>query len=101
MKLITKEIEKKLPPLGSTGSKKPENVPIIVKFFNPVGSGTFYITEFDGIDTLFGYTTGLGFDELGYISLKELQSIRGKFGLGIERDRNYSNHTLAEVMSKN
>jgi hypothetical protein len=98
MKLITKEIEKKLPPLGSTGSKKPENVPIIVKFFNPSGAGTWWITE-GNLQTgeLFGYAK-IQEGELGYISLQELQSFRGRMGLGIERDMHYGNHTLKEVM---
>ena len=97
MKLFTKEILAKLPPIGSTSEKKPEDVPIIVKLFNPSGAGTWWITEGD-IENgeLFGYAK-IQEGELGYISLKELQEFRGRFGLGIERDRHYGNHTLKEV----
>lgn len=33
MKLLTQEIIKSLPPIGSTDGKDPSDVPIIVKFF--------------------------------------------------------------------
>ena len=99
MKLFTKEVLRKLPPLYSTQDKKPEDIPIIVKFFS--GPATFYITE-GSIEEgrLFGYVTGLGTDELGYISIQELTSFRGRFGLGFERDMYYGKHTLKEVMNK-
>jgi hypothetical protein len=46
MKLITKEIEKELlkNPIYSHDGEL-ENAKIIVKYFNPVGSGTWLITE--------------------------------------------------------
>ena len=37
--------------------------------------------------------------ELGYVSLKELESIRGGLGLPVERDLYYSG-TLADVLSQ-
>jgi len=101
MKLITKEILKKLPKLYATDSMAKDKIRIYLKFFNPCGSGTWYITEFDGIDTMFGYVTGLGHDELGYISLKELSNIKLKFGLKIERDMWWDDKkTLANVMER-
>jgi hypothetical protein len=90
MKLVTKEIERKLPKLYSQ-----EHTPdplCVVKFFNPTGSGTWYAIEGEkhadaGGDYLFfGWVSGLGEDELGYFNLPELAAFRGRFGLGIERD---------------
>jgi hypothetical protein len=75
-----------LPPLYSQDGKGME-ANAHVKFF--LGSWTWYATEFDGEDTFFGYVeSGLGLicDELGYFSLSELQSVRGQFGLPVERD---------------
>jgi len=40
------------------------------------------------------------FPELGYFSLSELQSVKGPLGLGIERDKFFGKHTLAEVTEK-
>ena len=60
----------------------------VVKFFNPVGTGTWLITEMepDG-DTLFGLADlGFGCPELGSFSLSEMTSVRLPFGMGIERD---------------
>ena len=64
-----------------------DHVPV-VKFFNPIGAGTWLITEVepDG-DTLFGLADlGFGCPELGSFSLSELTSVRLPFGMGIERD---------------
>jgi len=65
-----------------------DHVPV-VKFFDPTGAGTWLITEMmpDEPDILFGLCDlGLGCPELGYVSLSELQSVKGRLGLGIERD---------------
>ena len=85
MLLLTAENRKNLPKLYSQEHVKD---PIVwVKFFDPTGSYTLYVTEFDGKDILFGYVTGVVSPELGYTSLAELASTRVRFGLGIERDR--------------
>ena len=100
MKLLTKELRKKLPKLYTNENKEIGDVEIIVKFFNPAGGQTWYCTEFDGDDLFFGYVN-LGDPEcaeLGYFSLKELQSLQLPFGLSIERDMYYEGHTLKEVM---
>lgn len=99
MKLLTKELRKKFPKLYASEKKKPEDIKIIAKFFNPVGSWTWYATEFDGEDSFFGFVVG-DFPELGYFSLQELESVRLPLGLRIERDLYYGEHTLAEVMEK-
>jgi len=102
MKLLTKELRDKFPKLGETDSKKLEEIPIIAKFFDPTGSWTWYATEGqqEGDDFIFfGYVRG-DFPELGEFSLKELESVKGHFGLGIERDLYFGKHTLAEVMEE-
>ena len=63
----------------------------VVKLFNPCGAATWIITEMmeDG-DTLFGLCDlGFGTPELGYVSLAEIESVKGPFGLGIERDLHF------------
>jgi hypothetical protein len=71
-----------------TGSHDP--VPV-VKLFDPCGAATWLLTELaeDG-DTLFGLCDlGMGCPELGYVSLHELQSVRGRLGLPLERDQHF------------
>ncbi len=104
MKLLTKAIEAKLPALYTNEDKPKEETPIIVKFFDPTGRYTFYVTEGekreDGDWLFFGYVESAitpDFDELGYTTLSELESVKGKLGLGIERDLHYEGHTLDEV----
>lgn len=62
-----------------------DHVPV-VKFFNPIGIGTWLATELDSDgDTLFGLAD-LGEPELGSFGLGELSLLRLPLGLGIERD---------------
>ena len=99
MKLLTKEIEKKLPALGATDSKGDEAV-AVVKFFDPCGSWTWYATEYDPeTRTFFGLVDGFE-EELGYFSLDELASVKNRFGLGIERDLHWKARPLKECRRK-
>ena len=87
MKLMTKALEKRFAQVGCQESVKDPIV--IAKFFYPMGSATWYATEYDPKSRVFfGYVSIFGDwnDEWGYFSLAELESFTGKFGLGIERD---------------
>ena len=109
MKLITKELEKKFKKYpfysqdGLGGDAK-----VIAKFFNPVGVGTWLITEGNKLDNgdyeMFGYCH-LGDDynaEFGYVMLSDLENIKLPLGMGIERDLYLKeNQTLIDVMKSN
>ncbi len=83
MKLLTKELRQKLPPLGSSESNPS---PLAVcKFFTPDSNWTWWAIEFDGEDTFFGLVHGFE-EEFGYFSLAELESATGPLGLHVERD---------------
>jgi len=94
MQLLTKEIVEKLPALYSQENEKDPMV--ICKFFYPDFSWTWYAIEFDGKDTFYGLVDGFE-EELGYFSLSELLSNRGKLGLPVERDRFFTPRRLSEV----
>src|SRR3990167_8008450 len=94
MKLLTKQLLKQLPPLYSQ-EENPDPL-VVCKFFTPDFNWTWYVTEFDGKDTLFGHVVGFE-SELGYFSLSELQKLRGKLGLPIERDLYFKPCKLSEV----
>lgn len=86
MKLITKEIERRL---LENGRRPDEDHRPVVKFFDPCGAATWLISQMDPDepDILFGLCDlGLGFPELGSVRLSELASVKGRLGLGIERD---------------
>jgi hypothetical protein len=105
MKLVPKEIEATLPPLYSQ-----ENVPdpvAVVKFFDPCGRYTLYVLEGsrqpDGDLLFFGFCVsplGPDCDELGYVSLSQLESVRGPLGLGIERDLYFKPTPLSKIRGK-
>ena len=96
MKLLTKELERKLPPLYSQENRAWDAV-ALVKFFSPDSSWTWYATEYDPEQMLFfGLVHGHEW-ELGYFSLDELESVRGPWGLPIERDKWWTPCTLREI----
>jgi len=96
MKLLTKSLRERLlkngrirQALAQQGKAEADFIPV-VKLFTPDGAATWLLTEIDpgDYDRCFGLCDlGLGYPELGYVSLAELQSVRGKLGLAIERDR--------------
>ncbi|HWV51723.1 DUF2958 domain-containing protein [Pseudorhodoplanes sp.] len=83
MILLTPDLRERL--LANGRRRGLDHVPV-VKFFNPLGIGTWLATELDEDgDTLFGLAD-LGCPELGSFSLEEMQSIELPLGMGIERD---------------
>lgn len=98
MKLLTKEIIRKLPKLYANEEKEPADIKVIVKFFCPWSNWTWFATEYDPEEGMFyGLVTGHE-KELGYFTLAQLESIRGPAGIRIERDLYFGDHTLKEVM---
>lgn len=101
MKLMTKELEKKFAaaPLYSKEGQM-ENAEVVVKYFNPVGAGTWLITEGekqeDGDWLMFGYCHIFEW-EWGYVLLSELENLRLPFGMTIERDL-HAKGTVKELM---
>jgi DUF2958 family protein len=95
MKLFTKAILTKLAKNGlatraaqQAGENEPDHKPVL-KIFNPAGAATWLITESDpdNPDCLFGLCDlGMGSPELGSVLASELSSVRGRFGLPLERD---------------
>ncbi|MGO9417070.1 MAG: DUF2958 domain-containing protein, partial [Syntrophobacteraceae bacterium] len=88
MKLLTQELLRRFAKIGRQEQVKDPLV--VAKFFNPTGAGTWYATEYDPESRcFFGYVSLFGDwnDEWGSFSLDELEDFRGRFGLGIERDR--------------
>ena len=105
MKLLTQEIRRKLPQLYSQDGKRGRAI-AYVKFFTPDSNPwTWYATEgkpvldSSGVEIDFQFF-GLvhGFEkELGYFSLKELESVRGPMGLPIERDLYWQPKMLEQI----
>lgn len=89
-------------PIGPKRELDSKELLVIVKFFTPDSSWTWYAASASkdpdtGDVQFFGLVKGLA-TELGYFWLSELESVRGKLGLPIERDLYWKPKTLAEVM---
>jgi len=113
MKLLTKEICRRLPALYSQDGKG-EDAIAQVKFFCPWSIGTWYASEASAhlpggrevalvdvpegaeVEIIFFGVAVLQERELGYFALSELQSVRGPGGLGIERDIHWTPRPLKD-----
>lgn len=97
--LLRKVDRARLPELGVQDGLGDEAV-AYVKFFGG-GRWTWFVTEYDGDDTMFGLVvSGLGpdCDELTYFELSALKALRfPPFGLPIERDRHFEPTTLGKI----
>lgn len=103
MKLLTKELEARLPPLYSTEAVPAGEKVAVAKFFFPAGRATWYVVEsgrdpetvpravdLDGHEDVlfFGFVVsplGKDCDEWGYFTLRELESVEVRH-LHVERD---------------
>jgi len=99
MQLLTKELLKRFEKVGR--QEEVSDPVVIAKFFNPAGAGTWYATEYDPVSKeFFGYVSIFGDwnDEWGSFALSELESYRGNFGLGIERDLYFDEKPISEIV---
>ena len=104
MKIFTQVIINAFKKQGKTGDKSMKDIFIICKLFNPGGAGTWYLYEQEDEDTFWAFVN-LGdavMSECGTVSMSELMSYRGPFGLKIERDKFFEpmSMTLEEVYNK-
>jgi hypothetical protein len=105
---LTKDLLKTLPALYSQ-EDNPDPM-VVCEFFTPDAGWTWYAIEGSPVDEhgyydtdkekvdflFFGLVSGAEV-ELGYFSLSELKSIRGPFGLPVERDEYFEPTRLSEV----
>ncbi len=97
MKLITEEFEELFKDYPLYSQEHEKNPKVICKLFDPCGSATWYLTEYDPAEKIaFGFVCGLQEDEFGYVSLTELESIQRPFGLTIERDLYFTKKRLSK-----
>ena len=92
MKLLRKSDETRL----VNNHKKREPI-AFVKFFNPCGIGTWYLSELDPETNIAFGLCDLGYPELGYVSIDELKETDVGFGLKIERDMYFTPKKLSEL----
>lgn len=98
MKLITKQLEKELAkyPLYSQDGKKDEAV-VICKLF--LQGYTWYVLEADKVDDDYEFYGIIDSQEreYGYFTLSQLESVRGSWGLKVERDRSFKPVKVKEL----
>ena len=99
MKLMTKVLQERFENVGDQSESK--DPLFIAKFFNPVGSQTWYASEYNPETKIcYGYVTGMYADEWGTFSLNELEDLKLPFGLGIERDIHFKEVRSSTIIEK-
>lgn len=103
MQLLTEEIISKFEKYPfQLQEEKGFEAEVLVKYFNPMGAGTWLITEAEreGDDwRLFGYFHLFEW-EWGYVMLSDLQQLRLPFGMTIERDLYLSEQATVRDLAK-
>lgn len=97
MQLLTDEMRAQFPVLYA--QEKEKDPMVYIKFFMLWTGWTWYITEGSEQEDdfiFFGYVIGLE-KEWCYVSLNELQSVRGPGGLTIERDLHFTPKRRSEI----
>ena len=108
MKLLTQEDLVKLQaqdpyhPSGPGRELECSELMVIVKFFTPDSSWTWFaVSAYQDPESkdvqFFGLVDGLE-KELGYFYLSEIESVRGPFGLHIERDLYWTPVPLSDLL---
>lgn len=101
MKLITKEIEKRLAKYPHRSQEgKGGDAEIVCKFFTPDSDFTWYVLEAEKVGgdyELYGIVENVYGREYGYFMLSELESLRGPFGLLVERDLYLDAKTVKDI----
>ena len=96
--MITEEFEELFKDYPLYSQEHEEDPLVIAKLFDPCGSASWFLLEYDPVERIaFGFVVGLAEDELGYISLTEMESIKGPLGIGIEQDIYFVQKRLSEV----
>lgn len=99
MKLITEELKERFSELGNQSDDR--NPIVVAKFFNPIGSGTWYATRYDPVTNIcFGYVTGLGYDEWGNFSIDELEGVNLPFMFSVERDIYFQEIRFSDLIKR-
>ena len=124
MELLPRELAVTIPAMYSQEAKDPSEVAVPVKYFFPAGRGTWYVveaeavlkdgscrplaevTETDEVEDVifFGFVRsplGPDLDEMGNFSLREMESVKGLWGLRMERDLHWDpTTTLDKVVQR-
>ena len=96
MKLLTKPIIKKAQAQYKHSSDL-DNQDIVAKFFNPMGSWTWYLMNLhEDKDYAWGIVDGNAV-EMGSWLMSDLQNQKLPFGLGIERDTSFQPIPASEL----
>ena len=89
----------RIPPIHATSCANGSAGPMaIVKLFDPTGSWTWYVAQYDRESRLAWGVVDGDAKEYGYFDMAELVGLRGRFRLPLERDLHWTPQPLSELV---
>lgn len=103
-KLMTKELEERMPKLYETEEIETDDKIALVKYYIPHTHAQWFGIEYSKEENImFGYSSifhAPGCDEFGYFSLDELESVAVADIYHVERDENFVPTNMKEILKK-
>ncbi len=96
MNRLRVELGPEIPKLGAT--ENDPNPTAYVRFYEMRAGWVWYVIEYDGDDSLYGYVVGFE-REYGCFNLSELESIDWPVGPGVRCDRTFTPTPMREVVA--
>ncbi len=103
MELLTEDLRKALPPLGSDPERPLQAMIVQTRFFDPCGGWNWYPIEFDGSDVFFGIVASSSLAFAGQFTLRELEALSDPEDpnrLVTRRDESFTPVDLAELIRR-
>ncbi len=101
MDLLPAELREKIPRLGSAAEVPLDELLVYTKFFDPTSQWRWYVLQFDGENTFFGFVLTTDHALAGQFTLSELQNLRYHHQtlgeVGVERDTYFRPISVAEL----
>jgi|APSaa5957512622_1039677.scaffolds.fasta_scaffold221930_1 hypothetical protein len=100
MNLVTQEFEKLMADYPPSSQDECDDPWVAAKFYNPAGPGIWLLMDYNPDTKMaYGFIIGLGYNGPGFISMRELETIRFSDGIKIERDINFEPAELSNFIN--
>ena len=104
MELMPSQLRDRLPGLGKNRGAPLETATVHVRYFDPASNWCWYVLEFDGEDTCFGFVLTKHQALAGEFTISELRALRyheeGLGEVGVERDTYFEPLTVEQLSQR-
>ncbi len=99
--LLPAELREKIPRLGTNSEVPLDEMVVYTKFYDPTSRWRWYVLQFDGENTFYGFVLTTNHALAGQFTLTELEGLRYRHHtlgeVGVERDTYFRPLTVKEL----